>query len=116
MTVDLTPLAHAATAAAAGAVTALAGLLMARLPLIWTALRVSIDGSDATRLRFAIANASQTALRAIDGGQPQDRAVDDMVAYVRAAMPRAVARLGAADSTLVTMAEAELARAMVARS
>jgi hypothetical protein len=113
---DLSPVMQAAVTAAAGAVTALAGLALARLPLLLTALRVWIDGSDATRLRFAVANAAEAAMRAVEGGQAQDRAVDEMMAYCEANLPRALARLGTAPETLRTMCEAALARLMAGRA
>lgn len=112
---DISPIANAAMTAAAGALTALAGLLIARLPLLVTYARVYIDGSDATRLRFAIGNAAQAAMTAIDGGASQDQAVADMVAYCRRAMPSAIGRLGATDATLARMCEGELARVMAGR-
>lgn len=115
MSIDLSPIASAAVTAAAGALTALVGLLIARLPLLVTWLRVSIDGSDATRLRYAIANRGEVAMQAIDGGVSQDRAVEDMVAYVRGNLPRALGRLGTADDTLRIMCEAQLARLMAGR-
>jgi hypothetical protein len=111
----LAPIADAAVTAAAGVFTALVGLLIARLPLLWTWLRVYIDGSDATRLRYAIGNAAQAALTAIDGGTSQDQAVADMVAYCRRAMPKALARLGTTDATLEAMCGGELARVMAGR-
>ncbi len=111
----LAPIADAAITAAAGAVTALATAAIPLVPRLWTWLRVSMDGSDATRLRYAISNAAQVAMRAIDGGQPQDRAVDEMVAHCRDSMPRAIARLAIPNTTLLTMCEAELARLMAGR-
>lgn len=113
---DLSPVTQAAVTAAAGMVGALATALLAMLPRLWTAARVYMDGSDATRLRFAIGNAAEIALRAIEGGQPQDRAVDEMVAYCQASLPRAIARLGASPETLRTMCEAALARLMAGRA
>ena len=112
---DLSPVTQAATAAAASALTLLAGALLARLPLLLNALRVYMDGSDATRLRFAIGNPAEVALPAIEGGQPQDRAVDEMVEYCQASLPRALARLGTPPETLRTMCEAALARLMAGR-
>lgn len=114
--VDLSPIAQAAVTAAAGLVGALATALMAMLPRVWTMARVYMDGSDATRLRFAIANAAEIALRAVEGGQPQDRAVDEMVAYCQASLPRALARLDTPTETLRTMCEAALARLMAERA
>ncbi len=113
---DTSPIADAAVTAAAGAFAALSALMIARLPLIVTYLRVSIDGSDATRLRFAIGNAAQAAMRAIDDGQSQDNAIVVMVAYAKANLPNAIARLKASDETLIRMCEGELARLMAARS
>jgi hypothetical protein len=113
---DLTPVTQAAVTAAAGLVGALATALLAMLPRLWTMARVYVDGSDATRLRFAVANAAEVALRAVEGGQPQDRAVDDMVGYCQASLPRALARLGTTPETLRTMCEAALARLMAGRA
>ena len=113
---NIAPIADAAVTAAAGAVAALTAIMLARLPLLITYVRVSIDGSDATRLRYAIGNAAQAAMRAIDGGQPQDRAVDEMVAYLKANMPNAIRRLGSPDETLARMCEGGLARLMSERS
>lgn len=115
MSVTLAPIADAAVLAAASAVTALAAMLLRHLPLIWTALRVYMDGNDATRVRYAIANRAQVAMQAIDGGQPQDRAVDEMIDYLRDSLPRALERLGTTNETLRTMCEAELARLMAGR-
>lgn len=112
---NLAPLADAAVTGAAGAIAALVALLIPRIPLLVTWLRVSVEGSDATRLRYAIANAAEVAMRAVEGGQPQDRAVDEMVAYCRANMPRLIARLAVPDTTLLTMCEAALARLMAGR-
>jgi len=113
---DISPIADAAMTAAAGAVTALAAVALAKMPLLITYARVQIDGSDATRLRYAIGNAAQAALRAIDDGQPQDSAVADMVAYLKVNLPNAIKRLGAPDETLARMCEGGLARLMAERS
>lgn len=114
MSVDLSPIASAAVTAAAGVVGTLAAAAIPLLPRLWVWLRVSVEGSDATRLRYAIDNAAQGALRAIRDGQPQDRAVDEMVAYAQANLPRAIARLQVPRETLQTMCEAALARLMAA--
>lgn len=113
---DISPIADAAVTAAASALTALAAIAIAKVPLLVTYARVQIDGSDATRVRYAIANAAQAAMRAIDGGQPQDSAVADMVAYLRSNLPRAIKRLGAPDETLTRMCEGALARLMAERT
>lgn len=113
---DLSPIADAAMTAAAGVVTALAAVALAKMPLLIAYARASIDGSDATRLRYAIGNAAQAAMRAIDGGQAQDSAVADMVAYLKVNLPKAIGRLGASDETLTTMCEGGLARLMAERS
>jgi hypothetical protein len=113
---DLSPLTQALVGAAAMAVTTLAGFALARLPLLLTYLRVSIDGSDATRLRYAIANRAEIAMQAIEGGMAQDRAVEDMVSYARDALPRALRRLELSDEALRTMCEAQLARLMAGRA
>ncbi len=112
---NLAPITDAAVMAAAGAITGLAGLLLAKAPLIITWLRVYIDGSDATRLRYAIGNAAMRAMREIDGGATQDAAVGRMVGHCRDSMPSALARLGTSDETLRTMCEGELARVMAGR-
>lgn len=112
---DLSPIANAAVTAAAGVFTALVGLLIARLPLLVTWARVYIDGSDATRLRFAIGNAAEVALEAIAAGAQQDQAVADMVAYCRRNLPKALARLAVPDATLEAMCGAYLARLMAGR-
>lgn len=113
---DISPIANAAVTAAAGVFTALVGLLIARLPLLVTWARVYIDGSDATRLRYAIGNAAELAMTAIADGAEQDQAVTDMVAYCRRNLPKALARLGATDATLEAMCSGELARVMVGRA
>ncbi|MBR0653063.1 hypothetical protein GXW78_25630 [Roseomonas terrae] len=112
---DLSPIASAAVTAAAGLVGALATAGLALLPRLWTLMRVYMDGSDATRLRYAIANASVRALREIDEGSTQDSAIARMVQHCRDSMPQALARLGTPDATLQTMCEAELARLMAGR-
>jgi hypothetical protein len=112
---DLTALNQALVGAAAAAVTTLAGVALARLPLLLTALRVWIDGADATHVRIAIGNAAETALRAVQEGQPTERAIADMVGYVQGNLPRAIARLGVPRETLETMCGAALARLLAGR-
>jgi hypothetical protein len=112
---DLSPVMQAAVTAAAGAVTALAGLALARLPLLLTALRVWITGADATLLRHAIDNAAEGALVAVQGGQPTERAIADMVGYVRGNLPQALARLKVPPETIETMCAAALARLVAGR-
>jgi hypothetical protein len=113
---DLSPVMQAAVTAAAGAVTALAGLALARLPLLLTALRVWMNGTDATLLRHAIDNAAERALLAVQGGQPTERAIGDMVGYVRANLPAAIGRLKVPPETLETMCAAALARLVAGRA
>jgi hypothetical protein len=112
---DLSPLTQAAVGAAAAAVTALAGALLARLPLLITALRVAVNGADATLLRHALDNAAANAGALVNGGQPIERAIGDMVGYVRANLPQALARLKVPPETLAAMARAALARVLAGR-
>jgi hypothetical protein len=112
---DLSPLTQALVGAAGAAVTALAGVALSRAPLLLTALRVWIDGADATHVRIAIGNAAEVALRAVDGGQPTERAIADMVDYVQGSLPKRVARLRLAAETLETMCGAALARLVAGR-
>jgi hypothetical protein len=112
---DLSPVVQAAVGAAAAAVTALAGLALARLPLLITALRVWIDGADATHVRLAIGTAAERALVAVQGGQPVERAIGDMVGYVRDALPARLARLKLPPERLDAMCGAALARLMAGR-
>lgn len=112
---DLSPIADAAVTAAAGAVTALVAMLIPRLPLLVTWLRVSIDGTDATLLRHAIANAAQGAAQAIAGGQAVEAAIAGMVEYVMASVPGRVKRLGIPRDRLDAMCAAELARVQEGR-
>jgi hypothetical protein len=112
---DLTPVTQAVMMAAGAAVTALAGMAMARLPLVFTALRVWMTGADATLVRHAIDNAAEGALRAVRDGQPTERAIGDMVGYVEGAMPRTLARLKLRRETLETMCAAALARLVAGR-
>lgn len=112
---NIAPIADAAMTAAAGAVTALSAIMISKLPLLVTYARVQIDGSDATRLRYAIGNAAVTAMAAIEGGEAQEQAVKAMVAYLKANLPKAIGRLGASDETLTTMCEGGLARLMAGR-
>jgi hypothetical protein len=112
---DLSPLTQALLGAAAAAVTALAGALLARLPLLLTALRVWINGADAELLRHAMGNAAMNAAQAVDGGQPIERAIGDMVGYVQGALPVALRRLDVPRETLQAMASAALARVLAGR-
>jgi hypothetical protein len=109
---DLSPVAHALVSAAALAVTTLAGLAIPLLPRAFVALRVWVNGADAELLRHALANAATNAVPAVRGGQPMHRAVDEIVAYVEANLPRALARLKVPPETLHLMAQAALARAL----
>lgn len=113
---DLSPLTQALVGAAASAVTLLAGVVLARAPLLLTALRVWINGADATLLRHAIDNAAVNAAQAVQGGQPIERAIGDMVGYVQGALPQALKRLGVARETLDAMASAALARVLAGRA
>jgi hypothetical protein len=113
---DLSPLTQALVGAAAMAVTALVGAVMARLPLLLTALRVWINGADAELLRHALGNAAVNAARAVDGGQPTERAIADMVGYAQGALPGALKRMGVARETLDAMASAALARVLAVRA
>jgi hypothetical protein len=112
---DLSPLTQALVGAAASAITLLAGVLLARLPLLLTALRVWIDGADATFVRHALSNAAVNAARAIDGGQPMERAIADIVGYVQANLPGRLGRLKVPPETLDAMASAALARVLAGR-
>lgn len=112
---DLSPVTQAVLTAAGAAVTTLAGLAIARLPLLITALRVWINGADATLLRHAMDNAAVNAAALVQGGQPMERAIADMVGYVRANLPAALARLKVPAETLDAMASAALARALAGR-
>ncbi len=113
---DLSPLTQALVGAAASAFTLLAGALLARLPLLLTALRVWINGSDATLLRHAMDNAAVNAAALVQGGQPMERAINDMVGYARANLPQALARLKVPPETLDAMASAALARVLAGRA
>lgn len=112
---DLSPVTQAVMTAAAAAVTALAGMALARLPLLITALRVWMTGADATLLRHAIDNAAERALVAVQDGQPTERAIADMVGYVRANLPQALGRLKVPVETIETMCAAALARLVAGR-
>lgn len=112
---DLSPLTQALVGAAGAAVTALAGALLAMLPRLWRYMTVRINGADATLVRHAIDNAAEDALRAVQGGQPTERAIAAMADYVRANLPRALARLGVPPETLETMCSAALARLVAGR-
>jgi len=107
---NFSPIADAAMTAAAGAMTALAAAAIPLIPPLWTWLRVSIDGTDATLVRHAIANAAQGAVQAIAGGQPVERAIAGMVDYVLDSVPGRVKRLGIPRERLDAMCAAELAR------
>jgi hypothetical protein len=112
---DLSPLTQALVGAAALAVTTLAGAALARLPLLLTALRVWIDGADATHVRLAIGTAAEGALSAVEGGQPVERAIAEMVSYVQDALPQRVARLKLPRERIEEMCSAALARLMAGR-
>jgi hypothetical protein len=112
---DISPLTQALVGAAAAAVTALAGALLARLPLLLTALKVSVNGADATLLRHALDNAAANAAALVQGGHPMERAIADMVGYVRANLPGAIGRLKVPPETLDAMASAALARVLAGR-
>lgn len=105
-------LSHALWSAAALAVTTLAGLAIPLLPRAFVALRVWVNGADASLVRHAIENAATNAAPLVRGGQPMHRAVDEMAGYVRASLPRALARLKLAPETLEAMCRAALARAL----
>lgn len=113
--VDLSPVAQAAVTAAAGLVGALATALLAMLPRLWTYAAVRISGADVTLLRHAIDNAAERALIAVQDGQPTERAIGDMVGYVRANLPQALGRLKVPAETLETMCAAALARLVAGR-
>ncbi len=84
---DISPIAQAAVTVAAGLVGTLATAALAMLPRLWMMMRVSMDGSDATRLGFAIRNAAMAGLHRIEGGQPQDDAITEMVGHCRRSAP-----------------------------
>lgn len=109
---NLSPLTDALLGAAAASVTLLASLLVPLLPRLFVWLRVRINGADAELVRRAIENAATNALAPVHGGQPMQRAIDDMVAYVRASLPGALGRLRVSDETLDAMCRAALARAL----
>lgn len=108
--VDLSPLTSAAVGAAALAVTTLASLLVARLPLLLRYLEVQINGADNTLLRGAIGNAAQRAVQDIAGGMRVEAAIGRMADYAQDNLPAAIARLRVPRDTLLTMCGAELAR------
>ena len=68
---------------------------------------MSIDGTDATLLRHAIANAAQGAVQAIAGGQAVEAAIGGMVDYVLDSVPGRVKRLGIPRDRLDAMCAAE---------
>lgn len=112
---NLAPLADAAVMAAAGAVTALVGLLIPRIPLLVTWLRVAINGADTTLLRHAIANAAVNEAKEIERGLGAELAIGRMVEYVGDALPDTIRRIGLARPTLEAMCRAEMARLLAGR-
>lgn len=112
---DLSPIANAAVTAAAGVFTTLVGLLIARLPLLVTWARVSINGADAELVRHAIANAAVNQAQAVDRGLGIETAIALMAEYVEGAMPQAMNRIGLGPETLEAMCRAEMARLMAGR-
>lgn len=108
----LSPLTDALIGAAASAVTLLAGLMVPMLPRLWVWLRVRINGADAELLRQAIENVAADVAVKVKDDYPTHRAVEEMVDYVRASLPRALARLSIPAETLDRMCRVALARAL----
>ncbi|MBR0649494.1 hypothetical protein GXW78_07475 [Roseomonas terrae] len=111
---NLAPIMDAAVLAAAGAVTALAGLLIRSLPLLLRYLSVQINGADTTLIRHAIENAAQLALEKVRQGLGSEVAIQGMADYVAGALPETTQRVGIARVTLEQMCRAAFARKVAA--
>lgn len=113
---DFAPVTNALVAAAALAVTTLAGLAIPMLPRVARWLVVSVNGVDTTLLRAAIDNAAEVAFRQVRDGHPMQVAIGGMADYVHENLPDTLKRVGVSDETLGVMCRGALARLMADRA
>lgn len=113
---DISVVTNALLGVAATAVAALAGALVAVVPKLWRYLAVQVTGADVLLLRNAMGTQAQiSAGRVFGQTATEEAAVEEIIAYARRNLPKALARLKVSDETIHDMARAALARAVLAR-